>query len=70
MYKKLPKSALLRELSAYKILSELTNSKNLQSSTRVGSFLSDAEVQSLREEMIRDGTYMKEWLRTKPKKII
>lgn len=73
MYKKIPKAEGLGILSADEKLSRLTNSnfsKSSQERTRVGSLLSDGEVQSLREEMIRDGAYMKEWLRSKPKKII
>lgn len=70
MYKKIPKAERLGILTADETLSRLTNSnfsKSSQELTRVGSFLSDGEVQSLREEMIRDGAYMKEWLRSKPK---
>lgn len=71
MYKKIFKTEWLGILTADEILSRLKNfnfsgaSKEL---TRVGSLLSGREVQSLREEMIRDGAYMKEWLRIKPKK--
>ncbi len=73
MYKKIPEAEGLGVFSADETLSKLKNSnfsKFSQERTRVGSFLSDGEVQSLREEMIRDGAYMKEWLRSKPKKMI
>ncbi|WP_163003701.1 hypothetical protein [Pseudomonas viridiflava] len=71
MYKKIPEAEGLGVFSLDEILSKLKNSnffKFSQERTRVGSLLSDGEVQSLREEMIRDGAYMKEWLRSKPKK--
>lgn len=73
MYKKIPKTEGLGIISSDEKLSRLKTSsfsKSSQEHTRVGSLLSDGEVQSLREEMIRDGAYMKEWLRSKPKKII
>lgn len=71
MYKKISKTEWLGILTADEILSRSNNfnfSKTSQELTRVGSLLSGREVQSLREEMIRDGAYMKEWLRSKPKK--
>lgn len=71
MYKKISKIEWLGILTADEILSRLKDfnfSQTSQELTRVGSLLSGREVQSLREEMIRDGAYMKEWLRIKPKK--
>lgn len=73
MYKKIPKAERLGILTAYETLSRIINSKFSKSShalTRVGLFLTYSELQSLREEMIRDGAYMKEWLRSKPRKTI
>lgn len=73
MYKEMPKVEGVGVLSADEKLSRLISSNFSNSSqecTRVGSFLSDGEVQSMREEMIRDGAYMKEWLRSKPKNIV
>ena len=73
MYKKMPKTERLGILTADEKLSRMVNSKFYESSqerSRVGSFLTGSELQSLREEMMKDGAYMKEWLRSKPRKTI
>lgn len=73
MYKKMPKTERLGILTADEKLSRMVNSKFYESSqerSRVGSFLTDSELQSLREEMMKDGAYMKEWLKSKPRKTI
>ncbi|WP_139045245.1 MULTISPECIES: hypothetical protein [Pseudomonas syringae group] len=73
MYKKMPKTERLGILTADEKLSRIVNSKFYESSqerSRVGSFLTGSELQSLREEMMKDGAYMKEWLRSKPRKTI
>lgn len=43
-------------------LVKLESSSLTEESRRAGSFLTVSEVQSLREEMTRDGALMKEWL--------
>ncbi|WP_455911486.1 hypothetical protein [Pseudomonas putida] len=73
MYKKIPKTERLGILTADEKLSRIVSSKFYESSqerSRVGSFLTGSELQSLREEMMKDGAYMKEWLRSKPRKTI
>ncbi|WP_156717471.1 hypothetical protein [Pseudomonas sp. FH1] len=73
MYKKIPKAERLGILTADEKLSRIINSNFYESSqerSRVGSFLTGSELQSLREEMMKDGAYMKEWLRSKPRKTI
>ncbi|MBJ2208129.1 hypothetical protein JFT33_16175 [Pseudomonas carnis] len=73
MYKKMPKTERLGILTADEKLSRMVNSKFYESSqerSRVGSFLTGSELQSLREEMMKDGAYMKEWLKSKPRKTI
>lgn len=73
MYQKAPKTERQGILSVDETLSRLINSnlpKSSQERTQVGSFLTDSELQALREEMIRDGAYMKEWLRSKARKTI
>ncbi|WP_434679415.1 hypothetical protein J3P77_02760 [Pseudomonas sp. R1-18] len=73
MYKKMPKTERLGILTANEKLSRIVNSKFYESSQErsgVGSFLTGSELQSLREEMMKDGAYMKEWLRSKPRKTI
>lgn len=73
MYKKIPKTERLGILAADKKSSRIINSNFYESSqerSRVGSFLTGSELQSLREEMMKDGAYMKEWLRSKPRKTI
>lgn len=70
MYKKMPKTERLGILTADEKLSRMVNSKFYESSqerSRVGSFLTGSELQSLREEMMKDGAYMKEWLKSKPR---
>ena len=73
MYKRIPKTERLGILTADEKLSRMVNSKFYESSqerSRVGSFLTGSELQSLREEMMKDGAYMKEWLKSKPRKTI
>lgn len=73
MYKKFPKNERLGILTPGETLSRLTMSnpsRYYSGVARFGSFLTEDELQSLREEMIRDAKYMKEWLRSKPRKII
>ncbi|UPT37846.1 hypothetical protein [Pseudomonas amygdali] len=73
MYQKIPKTERQGILSADETLSRLINSnlsKSSQERIKVGSFLTDSELQALREEMIRDGAYMKGWLRSKARKTI
>jgi hypothetical protein len=73
VYKKMPKTERLGILTADETLSRMVNSKFYESSqerSRVGSFLTGSELQSLREEMMKDGTYLKEWLKSKPRKTI
>lgn len=43
-------------------LVKLESSSLTEESRHAGSFLTVSEVQSLREEMARDGALMKEWL--------
>ena len=43
-------------------LVKLESSNVTEESRHAGSFLTVSEVQSLLEEMVRDGTLMKEWL--------
>ncbi len=71
MYKEIPKTERLRILTTGEALSRLANSNLLKFSqevTRFGSVLTDVELQTLREEMIKDGAYMKAWLASKSKK--
>ncbi|MEQ4284914.1 hypothetical protein [Pseudomonas syringae] len=71
MYKKIPETNHLGTLISGETLSRLTDStlsKSSQERTGVGSFLTDVELQSLREEMIRDGGYMEEWLASKTRR--
>lgn len=71
MYKKIPKAERLGALTAGETLSRFANSTLSNSSqklTQIGSFLTDVELQSLREEMIRDGAYMEGWLASKTKR--
>jgi hypothetical protein len=73
VYKKIPKSELLGILTADEKLSRIINSNFYEASqerSRVGSFLTGSELKSLREEMMKDGAYMKEWLKSKPRKTI
>lgn len=46
-------------------LSSLDLSKHSKERPRPDMFLTETEVQSLREEMMRDGAHMKEWLSAK-----
>ena len=43
-------------------LVKLESSNQTEESRHAGSLLTVSEVQSLREEMVRDGALMKEWL--------
>ena len=73
MYKRIPKTERLGILTADEKLSRIVSSNFYESSqerSRVGSFLTGSELQSLREEMMKDGAYMKEWLKSKPRKTI
>ncbi|MBS7413751.1 hypothetical protein [Pseudomonas syringae] len=73
MYKKLPENKGMGIMTPREALSRLAMSNPsgyCRNVVQFGSLLTEDELQSLRQEMIIDAKYMKEWLRSKPIKII